>query len=65
MIFWELFIKDFKECSSNVGSHILAKRWVIPNDISGAVLSGGVQRLRYVWGECELVIVIPLSSRAF
>ena len=37
MIFRELFVEDFKECSSNVGSHVLAKRWVIPNDVSVAV----------------------------
>ena len=57
MIFRELFIEDFKECSSNVGSHILAKRWVIPNDVSVAVPSGGVRRLCYVWCEGEPVIV--------
>ena len=34
MIFRELFVEDFKERSSNVGSHVLAKRWVIPNDVS-------------------------------
>ena len=37
MIFQELFVEDFKERSSNVGSHVLAKRWVIPNDVSVAV----------------------------
>ena len=45
MIFRELFVDDFKEPSSNVGSHVPAKRWVRPNDISVAVLSGGVPRL--------------------
>ena len=40
-----------------VGSHVLAKRWIIPNDVSVAVPSGGVQRLCYAWCEGELVIV--------
>ena len=34
MIFRELFVEDFKERPSNVGSHVLAKRCVIPNDVS-------------------------------
>ena len=57
MIFRELFVEDFKERSSNVGSHVLAKRWVIPNDVSVAVPSGGVRRLCYACCEGELVIV--------
>ena len=28
MIFRELFVENFKECSSNVGSHVFAKRWL-------------------------------------
>ena len=51
---------DFKERSSNVGSHVLAKRWVIPNDVSVAVPSGGVRRLCYVWCEGEPVIVVAV-----
>ena len=39
MIFRELFVEDCKERSSNVGSQVLAKRWVIPNDVSVAVPS--------------------------
>ena len=57
MIFPELFVEDFQERSSNVGSRVLAKRWAIPNDISVAVLSGGVRRLCCVGDECEPVIV--------
>lgn len=57
IIFRELFVEDLKERSSNVGSNVLAKRWVVPNDVSVAVPSGGVLRLCYVWCECEPVIV--------
>ena len=57
MIFRELFVEDFKERSSNVGSHGLAKRWVIPNDVFVAVPSGVVRRLCYAWCESEPVIV--------
>ena len=57
MIFRELFVEDFKERSSNVGSHVLAKRWVIPIDVSVAVSSGGVRRLCYACCEGEPVIV--------
>ena len=57
MIFRELVVEDLKERSSDVGSHVLAKRWVIPNDVSVAVPCGGVRRLGYVWCECEPVIV--------
>ena len=37
MIFRELFVEDFKERSCNVGSHVLAKGWITPNDVSVAV----------------------------
>ena len=52
MLFRELFVEDLK-----IGSHVLAKRWVAPNDVSAAVPSGGVRRLCYVWCECERVII--------
>ena len=42
MIFRVLFVEDLMERSSNFGSHIRAKRWIVPNDASVAVLSGGV-----------------------
>ena len=42
LTFRELFVEDFKERSFNIGSHVLAKRWFIPNDVSVAVPSGGV-----------------------
>ena len=57
MIFWELFLEDLKERLLNVGSHVLAKRWVAPNDVSVTVPSGGIRRLCYVWCECEPVII--------
>ena len=60
MTFWELFVEDLKKRSSNVCSHVLAKRWVVPNDVSVAVPSGGVRRLCYVWCECEPVIVFAV-----
>ena len=56
MIFREPFIVDFKEHSSDVGSQAFAKRWVIPNDVSVAVPSGGFRRLWYVRSGCEPVV---------
>ena len=52
MIIWELFVEDLQERTPNICSHILAERWVVPDDVTVAVSSGGVQRLCYVWGEC-------------
>ena len=43
MIFRELFIEDLKERSPNICSHVLAKKWVVPDDVSVAVPSGGVR----------------------
>ena len=57
MIVRELFVEELKECSPNVGSHVLAKRWGAPNVVSVAVPSGGVRRLCYVWCEYEPVII--------
>ena len=37
MIFRELFIKDLKEDTPNICSHILAERGVIPDDVPVAV----------------------------
>ena len=51
MIFRELFIEDLEEHTPNICSHILAERWVVPDDVLVAVSSGGVWRLCWVW--CE------------
>lgn len=45
MIFREVFVEDLRERSFNVGSHVLAKRWVVLNDVFAAVRSGGLRRL--------------------
>ena len=39
MIFRKLFIEDLKERSTNISSHILAERRVIPDDVTAAVRS--------------------------
>ena len=39
MIFRKLFVEDLKERSSKIGSHILAERRVIPDDVTAAVRS--------------------------
>ena len=57
MTFRELFVEDLKERSCNVCSHVLAKRWVVPNDVPVAVPSGEARRLCNSWCECEPVIV--------
>ena len=51
VIFRELFVDDLKERSSHVCSHVLAKSWVVPNDVSVAVPSGGVRGMCYAWRE--------------
>ena len=33
LIFWELFITDLKKHSFNIGSHVLAKRLVVPKKL--------------------------------
>ena len=36
----EFFVKDFEECSSNVGGYVSAERGIIPDDVAGTILSG-------------------------
>ena len=36
----EFFVKDFEECSSNVGGCVPAERGIIPDDVAGTILSG-------------------------
>ena len=52
MVFQELFIEDLKERSLNICSHVLTKRWVVPDDVSVAVPSGEVRSLCYGRREC-------------
>ena len=33
------FVHDLKERSSNVGSHVLAERWVVPKNISAVSMN--------------------------
>ena len=39
MAFWELFIEDLEKLTPNICSHVHAKGWIIPDDVSLAVFS--------------------------
>ena len=43
MIIWELFVEDLEERTPNICSHILSVSWIVLDDVSVAVYSGGVQ----------------------
>ena len=45
VIIRELFIEDLEKHSPNICSHVLAKWWIVTNDTSLAVFSGGARRL--------------------
>ena len=50
-------MEDLEKRSPNICSHVHAKGWIVPDDVSLAVFSVGARRLRKVWFECESMIV--------